>query len=95
MAPDFAMDVPTAFIFDAIAVGVTTIQITLGALDITGDDAITFNGAEFQLFDRQRLAVFQALMTINVANATFFWPALTTQCMVELDRNRDHHRQCA
>ena len=34
MAPDFAMGVPTAFIFDAAAQGVTQIQLTLTAADI-------------------------------------------------------------
>jgi hypothetical protein len=43
MAPDFAMGVPTAFVFDDVMSGVTQVQITLTAADIAGDDSVTFN----------------------------------------------------
>ena len=43
MAPDFAMGVPTAFIFDDVQPAVTQIQLTLYGADIKGDMAVSFN----------------------------------------------------
>lgn len=43
MAPDFAMGVPTAFVFEDVMSAVMQVRLTLTAADIAGDDSVTFN----------------------------------------------------
>lgn len=43
MAPDFAMGVPSAFVFDNAMEGVMQVKIKLATADISGDDSVTFN----------------------------------------------------